>query len=93
MDAEYIVHYNRPTLGGVDKATVRNVAFCQSLNIQKCLSSYVFQRLYFHSMLLIWNVSPILYALKLRLICDLQVSSQEKDHRVDVSYYLAMVVN
>jgi hypothetical protein len=26
VDAEYIVHYNRPTLGGIDKnTTVKNV--------------------------------------------------------------------
>ncbi|CAJ1976325.1 unnamed protein product [Sphenostylis stenocarpa] len=45
VDAEYIIHYNRPTLGGVDKNVIRK---------------------------------------ELKLSCDLQVTSQEKDHRVDV---------
>lgn len=81
VDAEYIVHYNRPTLGGTDdKTTVKNVVSL-TLTLQKCLS--------FHKI----KISQT-ETYKLLLALQVSDSSQEKDHRVDVSFtMMSLFVN
>lgn len=77
VDAEYIVHYNRPTLGG-SSSDDENTDVREFCCIYFDLLEYLFE---------IFDQTETYIS----ITTCVQVSSQDKDHRVGVSYHIVYV--